>query len=502
MSEQDKLRLGIEAAREGDKETARDLLSQVVEEDETNVQAWMWLSRIVDDIDEKRIYLTTILQLDPGNDYAQNALDKLEARAEGKKNKEEFVPGITRKQVRLTIIGFAVFAFVLCGGSAAIATLITNDANARRAGATAIAQEATGLLETQQANLTVTRIAEQTQEVFASETAQATITPPTNTPDLTRNPPTWTPSPTATVFEEQVLPPPPGTLPGTITAWGGRDVFSNDFLELRIYRASGGGNFTVPDRDQRVQYPTVDQAGLRIVYMLYDQRVNTWTLEAVPLSQPGSISEPLNNIWGGSNIIDARNASLSADGMKMAFVGFDVFEQVEDIYVADLATEQYLRITNDEATYDFPAISPDGMTIVAIQDDGNGPDLVRIDISDPEAGYQIEKITNDFNAFVETSPSWSPDGEEIIYSVAPGTETDNHDIHIYLTLTGQSIPLIATNADDLYPFFSPDANYVAYSSNPTLEGTYNIYIYSIAEATTWQLTNDPFNEFVSGWGGS
>jgi len=502
VSEQDKLRLGIEAAREGDKEVARDLLGQVVEEDETNVQAWIWLSRIVDDVDEKRIYLTTILQLDPGNDYAQGALDKLEAKVSKKRNNDEFVPGITRQQVRLTIIGFAVFAFVMCGGSAGIATLILNSASNQRAEATAIALEATGLLETQAANQTATRIVEETAEADAAATAAATITPPTNTPDLTRNPATWTPSPTPTEFVEEVLPPPPGTLPGTITVWGGRDIFSNDFLELRIYRASAGGNFTNPDQNLRVRYPTVDQMGQRLVYMRYFQRTNNWTLHSVPLGEPASPGESLNNIWGGSSIVDARNASLSADGMIMAFIGRDVATGIEDIYFVDLSTEQFLRVTTDEANYDFPTISPDGNTIAAIQDTGDGPDLIQVDISDPEAGFRVEKLTNDFGAFVETSPSWKPNGLEIIYSVAPGTETQNHDIYSYLVQTGQSIPLITTNANDLYPFYSSDGVYVAYSSNPTVEGHYNVYIYSTEDATTWQLTNDPFDEFVSGWGGS
>ena len=50
---------GQSAARKGDKAMARALLTQLVEQDPRNEEAWMWLSGVVSDADEQQICLET-----------------------------------------------------------------------------------------------------------------------------------------------------------------------------------------------------------------------------------------------------------------------------------------------------------------------------------------------------------------------------------------------------------------------------------------------------------
>lgn len=70
----DTLREGISAARAGQRERARDLLMQVVARDEENVQAWLWLSGVVDSLDDQETCLQNVLALDPGNAPARKGL--------------------------------------------------------------------------------------------------------------------------------------------------------------------------------------------------------------------------------------------------------------------------------------------------------------------------------------------------------------------------------------------------------------------------------------------
>ncbi len=65
------LREGIDAARAGQKERARALLQEVVETDETNLQAWLWLSSVVDDWADKHVCLENVLTLDPNHQVAK-----------------------------------------------------------------------------------------------------------------------------------------------------------------------------------------------------------------------------------------------------------------------------------------------------------------------------------------------------------------------------------------------------------------------------------------------
>src|SRR5512136_3034708 len=75
------LRQGIAAARDGQTETARRLLTQVVEQDERNAAAWLWLSGVVESLDDKQVCLENVLTLEPGNQAAQAGLDTRQENA-------------------------------------------------------------------------------------------------------------------------------------------------------------------------------------------------------------------------------------------------------------------------------------------------------------------------------------------------------------------------------------------------------------------------------------
>jgi hypothetical protein len=71
------LRAAIDAVRKNQKADARALLERILDIDERNEQAWMWLSATVDTDDEKRICLDNVLIINPNNDKAKAALKAL-----------------------------------------------------------------------------------------------------------------------------------------------------------------------------------------------------------------------------------------------------------------------------------------------------------------------------------------------------------------------------------------------------------------------------------------
>jgi len=68
------LRQGISAARTGQRERARDLLMRVLEQDQENATAWLWLGGVVDSLEEQEICLENVLALDPTHDAARKGL--------------------------------------------------------------------------------------------------------------------------------------------------------------------------------------------------------------------------------------------------------------------------------------------------------------------------------------------------------------------------------------------------------------------------------------------
>lgn len=75
------LRAGIAAAKAGRTQEARQALLQVTELDERNELAWLWLSGVVESLDDRRVCLESVLAINPGNAFAQAGLRWLDRRS-------------------------------------------------------------------------------------------------------------------------------------------------------------------------------------------------------------------------------------------------------------------------------------------------------------------------------------------------------------------------------------------------------------------------------------
>jgi hypothetical protein len=68
------IREGINAYRAGNREESRTLLLKAVELDEHNEQAWMWLSAVVDTVEDQQTCLENVLSINPNNEKAKQGL--------------------------------------------------------------------------------------------------------------------------------------------------------------------------------------------------------------------------------------------------------------------------------------------------------------------------------------------------------------------------------------------------------------------------------------------
>ena len=80
----DLLQQGIAYAKEGRRQEACNILMQVVELDEHNESAWLWLSGVVDSDDDKAVALENVLALNPSNEWAKRGLTLLGRPLPGK----------------------------------------------------------------------------------------------------------------------------------------------------------------------------------------------------------------------------------------------------------------------------------------------------------------------------------------------------------------------------------------------------------------------------------
>jgi hypothetical protein len=71
------LQLGIDAAREGRREDARNLFGLLTRQDPNNSQAWLWLAGVAEGPDQRRAALERVVELDPTNEMAVKGLQAM-----------------------------------------------------------------------------------------------------------------------------------------------------------------------------------------------------------------------------------------------------------------------------------------------------------------------------------------------------------------------------------------------------------------------------------------
>lgn len=491
---QELIREAADKARAGDREAARELLETVLEQDDQDVNAWLLLARLTTNIDEKRLALETILQIDPDNEKARQLLERLDGGDGKRKNEEQLIVGVPQQQLRLIVLGIAGTLLVALVLLIVVLSGRSNEAAEQEQQLTQIAAEQTGIvvtrqaLETQDAQFALDQTA--TQEAAVSPTP--TVTPTSSQPTL---PPTFTPTPTIDPRPPTALPP-PAINQGALVGTRGRDLQSLEALPVYLY-PFGGQPIQVTGEEGR--NPDVSPDAQQIVYArLQDNRVD---VDVTLIDRSGQdVLSVLANGASVGNYLESSTPRFSASGNRVVFIGDSLDSLSNEVYVAILEGElidglSMVRITNDDANYAYPALSPDGNRIVVVRTvPGGGSDLVIINIADRTQ----TALTTDDRAFAETMPHWSPDGRQIVYAAAPSDNPRSHDIYVISPdAPGSARRLIQNESDDIHPVFSPDSRFIAFSSDRA--NSYEIFVYNLTTQELFQVTDDLEDDFVTGW---
>lgn len=358
---QDLMRQGIEAAREGKKAEAKGFFQQVVDADDKNEKAWMWLASVVETDEEQHIYLSNALFLNPNNKHAQAAMAKLDARSQQKKQDEEVMPGISRRQLMLFGGGGAAAVILIIG----ILIVLTSSRGAQNAEATRVSLEATRLIADSNATGTAL-IANATETAAALVTPtpepSATLSKPTLPPEMSVTTPTFTPAPTGTP-----LPYPTG-LSGHLIGWSGRDVTQTGYLPIVVYNFGNNGA-TQPLANAEGRNLDVSGDGQRVAFTRY---YSTTTYDT-GIKQIGI--DGTNNIGLTTklDVIKAQMPSYCATQNQIVFVALPKDFQGDltttvfpyQVFIYNIDKNELLRLTNNKASYSYPSYSPDCSKIAA-----------------------------------------------------------------------------------------------------------------------------------------
>ncbi|MEZ4454136.1 MAG: hypothetical protein R3B09_32070 [Nannocystaceae bacterium] len=128
-----------------------------------------------------------------------------------------------------------------------------------------------------------------------------------------------------------------------------------------------------------------------------------------------------------------------------------------------------------------PHVSPDGHTVVFSRNDVAQSrlaflDLDTLDVTDVAPKGRIAQVF---------SPRWAPDGERVAYS--GWYEGGYRDIFVYDRRTGETERITADRFLDTEPSWTPDGRFILFSSDR--DEIFNVYAYELETKHVWQVTN-------------
>ncbi len=199
------------------------------------------------------------------------------------------------------------------------------------------------------------------------------------------------------------------------------------------------------------------------------------------------VKSTLNSNYESLRFINSAGA-FSPDGRYFAIAA--KHGERDDLVILDVARDKEVRrIPVPLNGLTTPSWSPDGTQIVFTGYDGGLSDLFLVNAD----GTNLRRLTND--KYADLQPAWSPDGKTIAFTTDRGDATNfstlrfgNMRVALYHLDTGR-IELLGHMDDgkNINPVWAPDGRSLAFVSDRN--GISNIFLYDFADGNIYQLTD-------------
>ncbi len=469
---------GIQAARNGNKLVARRIFEQVLELDDRNELAWMWMASVVDTARERRICLENVLEINPNNERAIQALAKLGGPKEAKPKAEPRKPPSRAPKPQAKAEG------------ATAEEEIDLEARLRGQPVPPPAEEESDLQA---------RLGERAQRPGEPDWMAVVSQPPAPSPpreeqiDLEARLGGSRPSSRAAVEWEEndwisaaptaAAKPPAGKAKapaeaqplaevGPLPAGPPRRRRRSRFRRILVILAGGaiiiaivtvaaflirqqlGLDTTLPFTGPTPPPATVEPTRVLIVAPGSATPVPTFTPSPTWTPPPSATPTPTR---------------LPLQSYKLAYSALGRQEKDENLYTiwASGDDDTLTPLTAEGANETWPAVSPDGNRIAFVADQPGNPELY---VMSAEGGDATQLTT--LGAENLESPSWSPDGTRVVFNADPD---GNDEIYVINLETQELVQLTDNASTDREPAWSPDGKTIAFASDRTGRGYLQIF---------------------------
>lgn len=227
-------------------------------------------------------------------------------------------------------------------------------------------------------------------------------------------------------------------------------------------------------------YPKFSPDGTKVAYLsnrgrdfgatsLYIQDLATKTAQVFPLKGAPIEHGGMTCSFGESIMAGVSGAfDWHPDGKHLVYAKIkdtDIGHLYSDLYVLDLQTKKEVRLTTNQRAA-APHYSPDGNSVVFIQQGDGSTNLMRLNIADKS----IAPVTQYAGGIQTTDVQWAKDG----YLYFGKSTNGNRDIfRIHPDGTGEQPILAMEDADERSPFVDDKGEWLYFSSDAS--GIFNIF---------------------------
>ncbi|MBI5930577.1 MAG: PD40 domain-containing protein [Chloroflexi bacterium] len=458
------LKSGIDAAKNNNLIIARSIFQQVIDADPRNELAWMWLAQVSDNTEHRRQALEEVLSINPNNEKARLALDKLQigtgslrpASTPPARPSEPSLRRSTSTPSEPVNVFRPVNRQQLPRDTWANSRRDSNRLGLWLTGGVAVALiglaillivlRATGEDEAAKPTATFTPVI-----IFSPTATIPTATPTTGriVPPITVTagpnilPPTWTPSATWTPPPSPTWTPQPPELNRYRLVFSGNSAAGDPFVLYSITAAN------TELQQLTVSVPPFDDTGI-----------------AEPTEQPTEVptdevaTEAPTEAPQLSNEIELLDPAMSPDGTRVVFTA--QVGEVQELFVMDYPSGTPRQLTRLGAEQTFSAAwSPDGTSILFASNADGDFDVYLVDVA--SADDPINLTNNE--EFEDRDPTWSPDGKVYAYASDRAAKGQLEIFVAPVQGEGDVCQMTESSNSSFSPVWSPDGITIAFITN-------------------------------------